>query len=173
MLEARSRRALCVLSLSLAAFAAPLAAQAPAESEPAAAPARGPESEVPAPIRAKILEVLRLTDSAELGKQLMDQMLGAFEGSTPGVPEEFWSGFRSEVDTAELVEIMVPIYAHHLSEAELDALIAFYSSEHGRSIVGKMPQVVQESMAAGQEWGADLARRVLERLEASGYRKSS
>lgn len=173
MAEERPRRALCILSLTLAAFAAPIRAQAPAPPESAVAPAPAPESEVAAPIRAKILEVLRLTDSAELGKQLMDQMLGAFEGSTPGVPEEFWSGFRGEVDTDELIEIMVPIYARHLSEAELDALIAFYSSEHGRSIVGKMPQVVQESMLAGQEWGADLARRVLERLEASGYRKSS
>lgn len=173
MAKPRPRRALCILSLTLAAFAAPISAQAPAASEPAPAPAPAPESGVAAPIRAKILEVLRLTDSAELGRQMMDQMLGAFEGSTPGVPEEFWSGFRSEVDTGELVEIMVPIYARHLTEAELDALIAFYSSEHGRSIVGKMPQVVQESMLAGQEWGADLARRVLERLEASGYRKTS
>ena len=120
--------------------------------------------------RKKVVKLLEVTGAADLGKQMMDQMLGAFEGSTPGVPEEFWNGFRSEVDTEELVELMVPIYARHLSEAELDALIAFYSSEHGRSIVRKMPQVVQESMLAGQEWGADLAREVLERLEASGYR---
>lgn len=170
----RPSRTLFVLSLIVAALAAPVPAQTPSVAEPAPAPGEAAaEAEVPAPIRAKILEVLRLTDSAELGRQMMDQMLGAFEGSTPGVPEEFWSSFRSEVDTEELVELMVPIYARHLTEGELDALIAFYSSEHGRSIVRKMPEVVQESMLAGQEWGADLAREVLERLEASGYRKSS
>lgn len=163
-----------VLSWIVATLALPLSAQTAAEAEPVAAPEAAVASpEVPAPLRAKILEVLRLTDSAELGRQMLDQMLGAFESSAPEVPAEFWSGFRSEVDTDQMVELMVPIYARHLTEGELDALIAFYSTEAGRSIVSKMPAVVEESMAVGQEWGADLARRVLERLEASGYRHRS
>jgi hypothetical protein len=165
---------LFVLSLILAALAVPVRAQAPPAEEPAAAesPASA-EPEIPASLRAKILEVLRLTDSAELGRQMMDQLLGTFEGSTPGVPDEFWSRLREELRSDDLIELIVPIYARHLTEAELDALIAFYSSEHGRSVVSKMPQVMQESMLVGQEWGADVARQILERLEASGYRASS
>lgn len=173
-LAERPSRTLFVLSLILAALAAPARAQTPSAGEPEAAAATpSAEQPIPAPIRAKILEVLRLTDSAELGRQMMDQLLATFEGSTPGVPDEFWSGLRAELDTDALIELIVPIYARHLTEAELDALIAFYSSEHGRSVVRKMPQVMQESMMAGQEWGADIARQVLERLEAGGYRKSS
>jgi hypothetical protein len=158
-----------ILLLSLVALAAPSRAQSgPAPESPAPAAAA---AEIPAPLRAKILEVLRLTDSAELGRQMMDQMLGSFEGSSPGVPAEFWSRLRDELETDDLVELIVPIYARHLTEPELDALIAFYSSEHGRSIVRKMPQVMQESMLAGQQWGADIARQVMERLEASGFRQ--
>jgi hypothetical protein len=170
----RPSRTLFVLSLVLAALAAPAWAQNPSAVEPET-PAGAPSAEpaIPAPIRAKILEVLRLTDSAELGRQVMDQLLATFEGSTPGVPDEFWSGLRTELETDDLIELIVPIYARHLTEAELDALIAFYSSEHGRSVVRKMPQVMEESMLVGQEWGSDIARQVLERLEASGYRKSS
>jgi len=170
----RPSRTLFVLSLILAALAVPAGAQSPPaeEAAPAASPASA-DSEIPASLRAKILEVLRLTDSAELGRQMMDQLLGTFEGSTPGVPDEFWSRLRDELRTDDLIELIVPIYARHLTEAELDALIAFYSSEHGRSLVSKMPQVMQESMLAGQEWGADIARQILERLEASGYRASS
>lgn len=158
-----------ILLLSLVALAAPSRAQSgPAPESPAPAAAA---AEIPAPLRAKILEVLRLTDSAELGRQMMDQLLGTFEGSTPGVPDEFWSRLRDELRTDDLIELIVPIYARHLTEAELDALIAFYSSEHGRSLVSKMPQVMQESMLAGQQWGADIARQVMERLEASGFRQ--
>jgi hypothetical protein len=157
----------------LAALAVPSFAQTGAapEAPVAVAADAAPDSAIAAPLRAKILEVLRLTDSAELGRQMMDQMLGSFEGASPGVPEEFWTRLRDELATDDLIELIVPIYARHLTEGELDALIAFYSSDHGRSIVKKMPRVMQESMSAGQEWGADIARQVMERLEASGYRQ--
>lgn len=32
---------------------------------------------------------------------------------------------------------------------------------------------MQESLIVGQGWGAGIARKVLERLDASGYRRSS
>jgi hypothetical protein len=172
-MTSRPCRRFSILLPALAALAAPSYAQTEPASEPpaAAAPASESDSAIAEPLRAKIVEVLRLTDSAELGRQMMDQMLGSFEGSSPGVPEEFWTRLRDEFQAHDLVELIVPIYARHLTEAELDALIAFYSSEHGRSIVKKMPQVMQESMSAGQQWGADIARQVMERLEASGFRQ--
>jgi len=164
-----------ILLLALAAFAAPALAQTETAPEPpaAAAPEAAPDSAIPASLRDRILEVLQLTDSADLGRQMMDQMLGSLQASSPGVPAEFWTRLREEFTTEDLVELIVPIYARHFTEAELDALIAFYSSDHGRSIVRKMPQVMQESLSVGQQWGAGIAREVLARLEASGYRKSS
>lgn len=164
-----------ILLLTLAALAAPALAQTETAPEPpaAAAPEAAPGSTVAASLRARILEVLRLTDSADLGRQMMDQMLGSLEGSSPGVPAEFWTGLREEFSTDDLVELIVPVYARHFTEAELEALIAFYSSDHGRSIVRRTPQVMQESLIVGQGWGAGIARKVLERLDASGYRRSS
>ncbi len=57
---------------------------------------------------------------------------------------------RQELGWAQLKQPMIDLYAKHYSEKELADMLAFYRSESGRSMVEKMPLVMQESMMMTQ-----------------------
>src|SRR5207253_9631981 len=48
----------------------------------------------------------------------------------------------------ELEQAVVPVYQKHLTKADVDALIAFYSSPTGQKLITEMPAIVAESMQA-------------------------
>jgi len=51
----------------------------------------------------------------------------------------------------ELIEAMVPIYQRHLTKADLEELIRFYSSPVGQKLLREQPQMMQEGMQAGMQ----------------------
>jgi len=70
----------------------------------------------------------------------------------------------------QLVDSMVPIYASHFSQAELEQLVRFYESPLGKRLNEVQPLIVQESMEAGQRWGATIGREVGESLAPGGVK---
>ena len=66
---------------------------------------------------------------------------------------------------------MVPIYDKYYTEEEINQIIAFYNSPVGKKMISTMPLVMQESMAAGQAWGKQLAAKVAQELKENGYEK--
>jgi hypothetical protein len=122
---------------------------------------------------AKARQVLELSGGGTLGVQMIAQMLPALKQMAPQAPEEFWREFMAEIDPESLVDLVVPIYAKHFETAELDALIEFYSSPIGRKTVERLPAISAESMAAGQAWGEQIAKRAIEKLKAAGLQSSS
>jgi uncharacterized protein len=122
---------------------------------------------------AKARQFLELSGAGTLGVQMMGQMLPALKQMAPDAPESFWQEFMSEVRPESLIDLIVPIYAKHFEEAELDELIAFYASPIGRKTVERLPAITAESMSVGQAWGEAIAKRAIERLKASGHTSSS
>ncbi len=118
---------------------------------------------------ARIEELLSLTNASDMGIQVMESMVEQFKLAGPEVPDEWWDGFMAKVTAEDLDNLIVPIYARNFTDAEIDAMIAFYETPEGRSVMAKMPTVMQESMMAGQMWGASLAEELLRELEADGY----
>lgn len=59
----------------------------------------------------------------------------------------------------------MPIYVKNLTREEMAATIQFYRSPVGQSVIRKLPAILQESMAVGQQWGQQLGRDAMERLE--------
>jgi uncharacterized protein len=51
------------------------------------------------------------------------------------------------VPVDELLDDMVPIYQKHLTQADVDAMIVFYSSPTGKKLMQEMPEITQEAMA--------------------------
>lgn len=117
----------------------------------------------------RIEELLELTGSGDIGVQVMHGMIASMKQSLPQVPEEWWEAFMARTDPDDLNRMVVPIYERHFTDQEIDAMIDFYRSPLGRSIISKMPVVVQESMAVGQTWGRRLAEEVLRDLREDGY----
>lgn len=51
----------------------------------------------------------------------------------------------------EMVDAMIPIYQRHLTKADLDSVIAFYSSPAGQRLLKEQPAMMAEGMKAGQD----------------------
>jgi hypothetical protein len=118
-----------------------------------------------------ILKLLRLSGSAELGLQAMDQIMMSFEEMFPDVPAGFWADFRNEAKAEDLLDMMVPIYDKYYTHDDIRDLIKFYESPIGQKMIETMPLVLQESMQAGQEWGRALSEKMLQKLKEKGYSK--
>lgn len=105
-------------------------------------------------------------NAADLGLQVMDGMMVSLKEMLPNAPEEFWTKLRANIKADELVDMVVPIYAKHLDETHLDAMITFYASPAGQHFIAKQPLIVQESMLAGSKWGETIAQRAIDQLKA-------
>ncbi len=111
-------------------------------------------------------ELLEVSGAGEMGLQVVRQMIQSLTAANPDVPQEFWEGFVEEVHSGELEEMVLPIYTKHFTAEEMEASIEFYRTPVGQSILRKMPVVMAESIQVGQQWGMELAQRVMEELEA-------
>ena len=111
-------------------------------------------------------ELIQITGAAAMGQQVMEQMRPGLQQAIPDVPASFWDDFIAEVKPDEITEMIVPIYSSHFTLQELDELIAFYKTPLGRKVIAEMPAVARESMAAGQDWGRQLAERALRKAAA-------
>lgn len=116
---------------------------------------------------AKIKTLLELTGSANLGNQMLDQMIVAFQKNSTKVPEEFWTNFRKEIDMNGFLLKIIPIYDKHYTEADLDGLIAFYQSDVGKKVTATLPAIMQESMEMGQAWGREIGEKVIKKLKTA------
>lgn len=82
------------------------------------------------------------------------EMIGDEAARDPTLPEEdreFLVDLATELATdlvPQMINEMVPVYAAAFTEAELEALIAFYDTEMGRVIAAKNVQVMPEANRA-------------------------
>jgi hypothetical protein len=67
--------------------------------------------------------------------------------------------------------MVIPIYEKYYTETDINQLITFYNSPIGKKMIATMPQIMQESMTAGQSWGKQIRQRVLAQLKEKGYLK--
>ena len=116
----------------------------------------------------KVRQLLTASGAGNTGKLICDQMMANFRKSLPNVPADFWDDFQKETRPESFVELVVPVYQKHFTSAEIDQLIAFYQSPIGQKLVKEQPAIVQESMAAGQQWGQQIAQKLMQKLREKG-----
>lgn len=106
--------------------------------------------------------LLTVTGAAKLALNSMETMINAQRGTSPQIPQGFWDAFIAHArrDTTQLLELLVPIYATHLTRDEIEQLIRFYESPIGKRLTAVQPLISQESMVAGQAWGEAMGRIV-------------
>lgn len=137
----------------------------PPEPPPAAAPAEPP---IDPAFEADIRKLLAVTGAGALGQQVMDQMFTALKPMAPALPPEFWDDVKKEMNADELVELVVPIYARHLTHEDVIALVAFYETPVGKKMIAVQPALVAESMQVGQAWGVKVGAKLVEKIQAQG-----
>lgn len=99
---------------------------------------------------------------------IVDQ--ASLDPTTRNLPEEdrrFLIDLSSELTTdmiPQMIEAMVPVYARTFTEAELEALIAFYDTEMGRAIIEKtmmaMPEATRATLSVMPQLMDKMAARI-------------
>ncbi len=152
-------------------------AQQPAgEKVPASLPQVTAGSAVDAAKAAKIHELIRMTGVADIALDLMKRQMDLAKKTLPIPPraqDDFANEFIAAVNMDDFVNLMVPIYSRHFTEADLDGMIAFYRSPLGQKTLKELPLVVAEGQKAGAEWGRQIGFRIGtqigERVRAGEY----
>jgi hypothetical protein len=136
---------------------------ASAQQQPPAAPARP----VNAATAAAARRLLDASGATKLVMSSMESMIALQRNANPQIPAAFWDAFLAHArrDTTRLIEMLVPIYASHLAQADIEELIKFYSSPSGQRFIAAQPSIVQESQRAGQSWGETIGRMVGDSLQ--------
>jgi hypothetical protein len=85
--------------------------------------------------------------------QDMAQNLG-IEPSEQKYFEKFMSQYvalmKEEMSWEKMKEPMIDIYQKNFTENEIQDMVAFYKSETGRSVIRKMPAVIEDSVGMSQ-----------------------
>jgi hypothetical protein len=128
---------------------------AAAQEQPASHP---PDAATAAAAR----RLLVATGATKLMLSTMESMIAAQRETNPQIPAGFWDAFMAHArrDTTRLIDMLVPIYASHLTQSEIEELIRFYMSPIGQRLTAVQPAILQESTVAGQNWGELIARMV-------------
>src|SRR5262249_11415673 len=93
---------------------------------------------------ATVRQILSLVKAAELMEQGFTSMIPAQRAASPQVPAPFWDVFAARLkrDLPQLIDSLIPVYTSRFSQAELDALVKFYSSPVGKHLVEVQPAVM-------------------------------
>lgn len=135
--------------------------------------------------KSRIRELMEITGALSIGQMLSEaftsQMTEGMRRANPNLPEKAFTILAEEVSSSieeELVvkgtlfELTYPIYHRHMSQEDIEGLIAFYKTPLGRKTVAVLPQLTRESMQVGQHWGASLGpiieQRVRKRFQEEG-----
>jgi uncharacterized protein len=116
--------------------------------------------------RKEIEKMLQLTGVEKLMFQVKTQMISGLKAQMAEVPESFWEKVQEKMDTRELLEKkIIPLYDKYYTIEDLKAVNAFYGSPAGQKVLSTLPQITQESMEIGQEWGKQAAEEAAKELE--------
>lgn len=121
--------------------------------------------------RKEVEKMLELTGMEKLMTQMKGQMIAAFQKELPDGTQDFWDRIKKKMDMHELIEKIIPVYDKYYTLEDLKAINAFYESSAGKKILATLPQVMQESMKIGQEWGERIGKQVVNEAEAEARKK--
>jgi hypothetical protein len=96
---------------------------------------------------------------------LVGQMARSFMTLVPDKAKEIREVFdqlgpRFLERKGELIDQVAELYAAELSQAELEAVVAFYKSPVGLKFAAAQPRIVRQSVMLGQRWGERIGREV-------------
>jgi uncharacterized protein len=130
--------------------------------------------EIPNEYKNEVLKYFELTNSADLSKQIVNQMIDTYKKSLKQVPEEIWDDLKNEFENSSqnILENLIPIYYKYYTIDDIKKLNEFYDSEIGKKIIKYQSQIAKESYDIGVEWGKEIGNRILKNLKDKGYLKT-
>jgi hypothetical protein len=125
----------------------------------------------------KAMKFLDVSDSrADVLKKadgVLDTVVMSEQHQHPGQNALFWNAFRDRVrgqiqeETNEFLLLSAQLYASRFTDAELDQLIAFYSTGIGAKYFKERAALDSQEIDLASAWSAQVAPRVLEKVRAN------
>lgn len=122
--------------------------------------------------KASLKEMMEASGSTQSYKVAIIQTIKMLKSQKNDVPESFWQEFESifiQSAQEDLFELLYPIYQKYMTEAEVKDITKFYNTPTGKKFAEKTPFILQDSMAAGQQWGMKLGEQFGKKLQEKGY----
>jgi uncharacterized protein len=116
-----------------------------------------------------IKKLLDVTNSKNLSRNIITQLIDSLKAEYPQVPAKFWDAFMNELNPDEMIDEYIPIYNKYFTNEEIKGIIAFYETPLGKKTLSVIPQISKESTAIGIKYGRQAAERALEKLKSEGY----
>lgn len=113
----------------------------------------------------KIKHLLELTGSAKIGVQVVHNIIGSYKNYYLDIPQSTWDELLKEINADEIINLIIPIYDKYYTEQEIDELINFYKTPLGQKTIKVLPNITQESMAAGEKWGREIAEKINRKIK--------
>lgn len=117
----------------------------------------------------KVVKVLEMTKVMSTAQKVNDAVIQQLSPMFPAEAAPVFEGVSASMTSDEFKGLIVKLYEEFYTESELDAMIAFYSSKEGKSILEKMPKVMQESMAIGNVYGQMQAKKIMDAMKEKGF----
>jgi hypothetical protein len=108
-------------------------------------------------------ELLQVTNSTDEMINALESYMDVLAESSPELADfigDMQKAFEKEgipYITAEAIKL----YVKHYTEEELKAMVDFYKSPVGQSIISKQGAVMEEMMLIGAKWGEEYAKKVI------------
>jgi len=115
--------------------------------------------------RQEIEKMLKSTGMEKVANQIMGQMIETFKTQSPDVPAEFWTKLQQQMDVHDLISRIIPVYDKYYTLEDLKAINAFYESPAGQKVLANLPQITQECMKIGQQWGEEVGQKVAQQVQ--------
>lgn len=128
----------------------------------------GSAAAVVAPSEQQVRDLFKVMRVEQTLGQMNTQMAAQMREKLPCVPAEYWQGFIDGDGATAVVQRMVPVFQRHFSGEEIDGLLKFYRSPLGQKVLTEMPAAMAEATQAGQQWGQERARTMLQELQKKG-----
>ncbi|HWZ64957.1 MAG TPA: DUF2059 domain-containing protein [Steroidobacteraceae bacterium] len=126
--------------------------------------------------RAEIEKLMQTTGALKIGQQLsaavISELTDTLRKTHPNIPAKTLDMIPEVVNgvIADNIdgfkEVVIHIYDEHFTLEDLQGLNAFYLSDLGQKVVKSLPAVLQESMAAGRQWGEALGPQIVQRVKS-------
>src|SRR5271154_3944793 len=140
----------------------PKPAHAPGQpaAKPATAAADKPVEKLDPAKEAAIRHLMDITETSKMGdglvvaitRQVHDVMGRTIpQDQLPKFMDTFSQKFAVSAPSSTVTDAMVPVYAKNFTMEDIQALTKFYESPLGQRVVKVMPEVVQDSQAAGAQ----------------------
>jgi uncharacterized protein len=118
-------------------------------------------------VKARLVQLFQgMTDQAVMGAE--QSFKGRVPDATPEQLEKVDALAReifADMPVDELLNAMVPIYQKHLTHADVQAVVSFYSSPVGQKLLEETPAMMSEGMQAGGEIGRRIMEEKSKRLD--------